>query len=213
MISKTILLIPIIFYFISCAVNPYVLTPEYKNRIIKNKELLIVEIDSSIFSIDSSVFSDKNSAKEYLFAFQKGFENGIAEVSSFSRIWTNAVNMPEIIKAQEVILPTGDKIKLFFPKTEKIITDKDGHIPDYLLIISKLELESAWVEERFGPYKEWYSQTVHYVIWDNYYNKLVCYGKSVESSQFFSPRFDSITISFFIKQNVRFIIANSPFIM
>ncbi len=203
----------IIFNIISCAVNQHVLNPEYKNIKIKNRELLIVEIDSSVFSADLSLLklADKNLQKEYLSAFQKGFENGIAEASSFLTISTNRLNEPEILEQQKLNLPTGESPNFFLPKTKKIIMDKDGHVPDYILIISKLELTSTWVEESFGPYKAGYRQTVDYVFWDNFRGKTVSYGRAVVSSQSFSLRFDSIITRYFIRQNARVIIANNPF--
>lgn len=199
-----------ITFITSCSYAPFVILPEYQDVKIKNKELLIVDIDSSLSTVDLSILGNKNLQIEYLSIFQKSFENGISEASSFLRISTNTLNEPEIINPQEVTLPTGEKIILFFPETDKIITDKDGHIPDYLLIISKLELTSAWVDEPFGPYKG-YRQQLYYTIWDNFRNKPVCYGESVEASQSFSWQFDSIITRYFIRQNARLIIANSPF--
>ena len=108
---------------ISCSSVPYVILPDYQDVKIKNKELLIVEIDSSLVQVDLSILGNKNLQKEYLIVFKKSFENGIAEASSFLKISTNKLNRPEIIIPQEVSLPTGEKINLFFPKTEKIITD------------------------------------------------------------------------------------------
>lgn len=170
-----------------------------------------MEIDSSDFSTDVAIFGEDKFKKEYLPVFQKSFENAIVHTAIFSKVTTNSLINPTLLKQQEFTLPTEDKIILLIPETEKIIIDNDGYIPDYLLIISKLELAVTWIEIPFGPYEEGYRQTVHYAIWDNHRAKLVCYGKSLVSRQLFSLPIDPITTGYFVGQNVRIIIANSPF--
>lgn len=196
--------------FISCSSVPYVILPEYQDVKIKNKELLIVDIDSSSFLLEPLTIGYKKSKKAYLTNFCKNLENEIAAFSTFSKIWSDSLREPEILHPEKVTIPNGDSILILLPETENIITDKNGRIADYLLIISRLELISNWVEKDFGPYGSGHMQAVYYAFWDNHKNRAVCYGKSVINSSGLNLR-DIRTYRYFIGKNTRLIIDNSPF--
>lgn len=177
---------------------------------IKNKELLIAEIDTPSIEIEKmSIFGSDSLEINYLPVFRKSLEKALIKLSTFSNVTTKKIKNREILTRYNRPLPNGQEITLLLPQPEKLIYTENDEIMDYVLLISKIEISSGWIEEPFGPFITGYLQTLHYVIWDNLNCKPVCYG--ISSSEISFNFQNANAMDFFIFKNARFIIENSPF--
>jgi len=194
----------VISIFVSCSTLSIVTIQDYQDVRIKHKTLLIVLPDSSVYSIEPfSLFEENDFKSKFISEFPKTVELGFINASSFSKIYIAKLKGSIKLNEQQLNLPHGGTLKLLLPDSSEISKDENDQVPDFLLFISKVELSPAWHDDKFGPY-EGYQQTITYVFWDNFKNKVVSYGKTKASEQFYV--FQHLTY-----ENTLVIVANSPF--
>ncbi len=212
MLRTQIIYFLIIFNIISCAVNQHVLNPEYKNIKIKNKELLIVKVDSSDVSKEKlSVFGEDEPIKKYMSIFYESLETTIIEFSSFLEVSTNSIK--NNLKKQELAIPTSDINEFRLPSSDEIIVELTGNIPDFVLFILKLEIISTWYDDpkltQQPDPKEAVIQIIHYAFWDNHEGQLVSYGKTYSSGG--SYFLEKGSFKRWTYYNAKVMVENSPF--
>ena len=210
MMKIFILLIFTSFFYISCHVEPYITLPDYK-EFIENRTLLITPVKNTILKSSkeiNDVFGDGNSSDIYVKFFQNNFEDILSRISSFSKIESLPLADSVDLRAMEFVIPGNDTTYFYLPADSKIIHNKNGINPDFILFISRLEVCPSWIDVEYGQLPN-VRHTLYYLFWDNHSAKVVCYGRANHIDGAIEKNRE--TFSLWIDNLAKSLIENTPF--